>query len=141
MRASKGIFNAILISIILWIFVYLLFVGMAEAVGLQWGHGDPEGDAVTGYNIYYQPADQSAGPFKHKVSGGNTFTTSISNDNFKPGVVNDFWATAVNPVGESDPTAKIQWTRLGFDNGRENSPDTVYILPGSPNQIIIINEK
>ena len=122
------------------LFTILIVLGAAftaQAVTLQWGHDTP--DEVVGYNIYYQPADQSAGPFKVTVNGGHTFTADIPDENFMPGVEFDLWATAFNEAGESDPCPKIQWTRPPYAPGADIGPDTVYIMPGKPSTLIILN--
>ena len=107
----------------------------AEAVTLQWTHDNPTN--VDGYNLYYQPADQSEGPYKTTVTGGSTFQVDIPTENFKPGAEYDFWATAYNAAAESAPTAKIQWTRPEYTPDSDSGPDTIYIMPGSPDQLII----
>ena len=110
----KGFVLAILMSVILSM--------PANAVKLVW---DPPNEGVpAGYVVYSKEAGSTDEAYSEPV-GAETFEYPLPTTKFLPGKTYEFWVTAFNDAGESDPAGPVNHTFEGF--APPNNPPPIVI--------------
>lgn len=110
------IFKVLIIAAVLCLFTAV----SAMAVGVLWTDPNPPQMGVTGYWLRWQEQG-TAVVKKIWVDGYQNTQVTINDSNFTYGIVYDFWVTAVNSVGESDPS-EVASRETPWPGGEETAP-------------------
>jgi hypothetical protein len=125
------------LQMLLSLFFLVLFTSNAWAVDLAWDHDNPAN--VEGYIIYYAPTVPNAnGDGYINISDGSIMTATIPDSHFEPNVEYTIYATAHNLTGESEGSDSIVYTRHGWGPPADMPPIKLWLKPGKPKIVIII---
>jgi hypothetical protein len=105
----------------------LVFGTEANALKLVWDApeiGEPTGGEPTGYVVYSRLSGTVATPFSEAVMANQT-EYPLEPSKFEPGKTYDFWVTAFNDAGESQPSNTVDHT---FDK---------FVPPDNPMPVVI----